>query len=71
MKKIIGYQIVSNDGKNELPDAFFSFEVFIYFEVIELWLSLEKANPENGEFRWVISPVFEGDIEEPTFIEYI
>lgn len=71
MTEIIGYQIVSNDGKNEIPDRFYSFEVIEDIEVAETWLKLEKANPENGKFRWVLLPIFEGDIEEPTIIDYI
>ena len=69
--KLIGYQIVSNDGKNEIPNLFHSFEVIADAYVAEKWLALEKANPENGKFRWVLLPIFEGDVEEPTFIESI
>lgn len=71
MKNLIGYQIVSNDGKNELPECFYSFEIINDAYVAEKWLQIEKSNPENGIFRWVLLPIFEGDIEEPTFIEYI
>jgi len=67
--KLIGYQIISNDGKYELPSCFYSFEVIDDFSVAEKWIIMEKKNPENGLFRWVVSPVFEGDIEEPTFID--
>lgn len=71
MSKLIGYQIVSNDGKNEIPNAFYSFEVIKDAYVAERWLTLEKANPENGKFRWALLPIFEGDVEEPTFIDSI
>ena len=70
-KPLIGYQIVSNDGKNELPSCFHSFEVINDAYVAEKWLAMENANPEHGKFRWVLLPIFEGDVEEPTFIEYI
>ena len=69
--KLIGYQIVSNDGKNELPSCFYSFEVIEDVGVAELWLLYEKKNPEHGLFRWVLLPIFEGDVEEPTFIDSI
>ena len=71
MKKIIGFQIVSNDGKNEIPECFYSFEYFVDINLATLWLELEKSNPEYGIFRWVILPIFEGDIEEPTEIKTI
>jgi hypothetical protein len=71
MKLIIGYQIVSNDGKNEIPDPFYSFEVISDVYIAQRWLELEKANPECGEFRWVLLPIFEGDVEEPTFLDTI
>lgn len=67
---ILGYQIISNDGKNELPGCFFSFEI-IEFGVAEAWLHKEKKNPEYGEFRWVLLPIFDGEIEEPTIISTI
>lgn len=71
MNKLIGYQIVSNDGKNEIPSCFFSFEVIDDFAIAEIWLIMEKKNPENGDFRWVVLPIFEGDVEEPIFIDSI
>lgn len=69
--KLIGYQIVSDDGKNDIPACFFSFEVFTDIQLAEKWLFLEKMNPEHGKFRWVILPIFEGDVENPTFIDYV
>ena len=71
MPKLIGYQIVSNDGKNEIPELFYSFEVFEDVKVAEGWLALEKESPENGEFRWVLLPIFEGDIEDESYIKTI
>jgi hypothetical protein len=71
MSKLIGYQIVSGDGKCEQPLCFFSFEVLENFELVETWFELEKQNPEHGNFRWVALPIFEGDVEEPTLLDYI
>jgi len=68
IQKIIGFQIVSNDGNNDIPQCFFSFEIFEDIELAIKWLELEKSNPEHGEFRWVILPIFEEDIEEPTIM---
>lgn len=70
MNKLIGYQIVSNDGKNEMPDNHLSFEVITDISKLVLWLKNEKKKSGNSKFRWVL-PIFEGDIEEPIFIDYI
>lgn len=67
---LIGYQIVSNDG-NEIPKGFYSFEVFEDVLIAEKWIMAEKSKPESGIFRWVIKPVFKGDIEEPKFLDCI
>jgi len=69
--KLIGYQIVSRYNVSEMPECFQSFEVIDDASVAEKWLLMEKNNPEHGEFRWVILPVFEGEVENPTFIDYI
>lgn len=71
LKRVIGFQIVSNDGNNDIPECFFSFEMFEDIELACTWLEHEKTNPEHGEFRWVILPIFEGDIEEPTIMTAI
>ena len=60
MKKIIGFQIVDK-GKN-IPEGFYSFEVFINIDdVIQELVTLQNK-------KWLIEPIFEGDIEEPTFV---
>ena len=60
MKRIIGFQIVDKD-KN-IPDEFYSFEVFVNIDdVIK-----ELQHLQNK--KWLIEPIFEGDIEDPTFI---
>lgn len=71
MSKLIGYQIISDDYKKEIPECFYSFEVIEDVGVAEQWLMLEKKNPQYGEFRWVLLPIFEGDVENPTFLNYI
>jgi len=68
---LIGYQIVSNDGKNNIPEEFYSFEIFKDIIMVENWIRWEKHSEKNGFFKWVILPIFEGDIEEPTFIKKI
>lgn len=70
MKQLLGYQIVSRTDNSDLPGCFTSFEVLEY-SAANQWLALEHFNPEHGTFRWVLLPVFEGDIENFTFIEYI
>jgi hypothetical protein len=60
MKKVIGFQIVDKD-KN-IPYGFYSFEIFVDIAVVikELEILQDK--------KWLLEPIFEGDIEEPTFI---
>lgn len=70
MKKIIGHQIVSEDGKHNIPECFYSFELFITKELADKWLEFERLNPEHPG-KWIAVPVYEGDIEEPAFLEYI
>ena len=60
MKKIIGFQIVDKD-KN-IPEQFYSFEVFVGID--DVVKELENLQDK----RWLIEPIFEGDVEEPTFI---
>ena len=60
MNKIIGFQIVDK-GKN-IPEGFYSFEVFI--DIADVVTKLEALKSK----KWLIEPIYEGDIEEPTFI---
>jgi hypothetical protein len=71
MKLIVGYQIESNDGKHELPECFESYEYFEDLELAKAWMMLEAMSPEYGEFKWVIAPVFQNTIENPTIIKYL
>jgi hypothetical protein len=68
MKKIIGYQIVSNNGENNIPDEFYSFEIFDNIDLVIEWLENEKESPRYPNTLWIIFPVFEGDIENPTIM---
>jgi hypothetical protein len=60
MKKIIGYQIESLDGKHNIPDEFFSFQI-LSNKVATKWLNENTGN-------WVKVPIHEGEIEDPSFI---
>lgn len=68
---IVGYQIVSGDGKNNIPECFVSYEYFEDLELANHWLRLESVRLKHGKFDWVLAPVFEGDIEEPRIIAKI
>lgn len=70
-KKIIGWQIVSDDGKNDIPVGFYSFEIWVSKKEVEAYLQIEKENPKFGEYRWKIVPIYEGDIEEPAFLKNV
>ena len=63
---IIGYQIVSADGKNEIPDGVHSFEVFEHLSDCDHTVTM--LNKSKGPSNWVILPVYKGDIEEHSFI---
>ena len=60
---IIGYQIESADGKHEIPDEFYSFEIFTTAKEADAWLA--KNNIDN---QWKSVPVADGDIEGVTYI---
>lgn len=61
MKTAIGYQVESADGNHEIPDQCYSFEIYPKKDV-DNWL---KNN--NADGKWKSVPIYEGDIEEPTF----
>ena len=61
-KQLISYQIESADGKHEVPDEFFSFEIFGTKKQAEAWM--EANNTDN---LWKIVPVYDGDIEGVTY----
>lgn len=62
-KKIIGYQIVDTDSGADIPEVFFSF-VVMSETFCKKWLA------DNNLFgEWKMVPVYDGDIEEPTFFD--
>lgn len=58
MKKLIGFQMVNKQGA--MPDQHYSFEVFPLNHILTERLMM--PNP----YDWVLIPIHEGDIEEPT-----
>lgn len=67
-KKLIGYQIVrySNKSKkfDDIPDGLYSFVIWRYYYNAVLYLRNVKY-----KFIFKIEPIYEGDIEEPTYYE--
>lgn len=64
-KKIIGYQIVSSDNKNDIPMEFYSFQI-LSKEAVEKWMNkLTKTDRQE----WQVIPIHDRDIEGPTFIK--
>ncbi len=61
-KRFLGYQIVSKDGSNEIPEKFHSFEIIRTKKILDDFFS------EDNSGLWVIVPVYSGEIEEPTFV---
>lgn len=68
MKNIIGYQIESADGQHNTPNEFWSFEIFKTKENAEKWLK-ESRLDDKFPGEWHIIPIYEGDIEEHSFID--
>jgi hypothetical protein len=60
--EFIGYQIVSKDGNNNIPDEFYSFEVIRTKKVLDDFFNKDKSG------LWMVVPVYSGEIEEPTFV---
>lgn len=63
-RKLLGYQIVSSDGELLLPEGFHSFEIITSWKLLKEFFEDEDTNPKD----WHVVPVYEGDIEEPSFI---
>lgn len=61
MVKIIGYQITNN--ANEIPKEYWSFHVLGVNE-INRWFTINYKIAQ----KWHIIPIFEGEVEEPTFV---
>lgn len=68
--KIIGYQIVKycQDSRrfDDVPDDLYSFVIFRYYYNVMLYF-----NSLKHKSLYTINPIYEGDIEEPTFYEDI
>lgn len=60
MKKLLGYQLVTKDG--EYPACHYSFEVYPLTDLLLLRLQMKKP------MDWLLMPIHEGDIEEPTVV---
>ncbi len=63
--KLIGYQVVGDDG--EMPEGLFSFQVIKDKQEAENILAVVKAE-EPHKKGMAVYPIYEGDIEEPSFI---
>lgn len=68
LKKLIGYQIVDEDTyAPSMPDGFYSFQIIrpsCLQKVANKFFRKQMDDP----VKWVIIPIYEGDVEEPTFI---
>jgi len=61
---IVGYQIESRDGKQNVPEGQFSF--CIYSEAfVNTWFVSDPSRVMD----WCIIPIFDGDVEDPTFVK--
>lgn len=69
-KKIIGYQIVKysplTKKYDDIPNGMYSFVIFKYSSNANLYA---KNLPRGRHTLIKVVPVYEGDIEEPTFFE--
>ena len=65
--KLIGYQIESGDGMHDIPETFFSFEVFPETDV-DRWLNECNFKDGKGNWMWKKVPIYEGDVEEPDLV---
>ena len=61
--KVVGFQVVSTDGCNDIPDGMeASFCIYSLEQANEIILS--DPNPQN----WKLLTIFKNNIEEPTFM---
>ena len=65
VEPLVGYQIINDNG--EMPEGLFSFQVIKSKDVAKKWLAeaKEKEPEKKGLF---MHPIYQGDIENPTFI---
>ena len=67
-KKVLGYQIVNAEGN--IPDGLYSFQVFKAAEDAFRYLREHELNRGVPiEQCWFVQEYYEGDIEDPTYIE--
>lgn len=65
MSKFLGYQIVDEDT-HDIPKGYYSFTVIKdASRLTEFFKSQEGA---DEPCKWIVIPIFEGDVEEPTFV---
>lgn len=64
-EKPVGYQIEAVGSDHEIPDGFPSFAILNKKAVANFFEGMCKGEAA----QWEIVPIFEGDIEEPTFIK--
>ena len=65
MRKFLGYQIVDEDT-HDVPEGFYSFTVIV--DALKLTSFFETQKGEDEPCKWIVIPIFEGDVEEPTFV---
>jgi hypothetical protein len=61
-REFLGYQIISKDGNIDIPEEFYSFEIIRTKRVLDDFFRKDKSG------RWMVVPVYSGEIEEPTFV---
>lgn len=62
--KLIGYQIESTDGKHNIPEGLFSFEIFYSKDDVKKW-----SDEHQLDGNWKVVPVYDGDIEGVTYVD--
>ena len=63
-QKLVGWQIV-NQATDMNPDNMTSWEIYTQDYVLHWMADLPLSEKPN----WRLLPIFEGDVEEPTFVE--
>jgi hypothetical protein len=66
-KQPIGYQIESINGRHEIPEEFHSFEILSERKADE-WMA-DDGHSKLRDLYWMKVPIYEGDIEDPTFLD--
>lgn len=66
-RKVIGYQIVSDDSARRIPDGLYSF-VVLTDAAANMWLKMDRLKPTGN---WIKIPVYSGDVEDPVIFNSI